>query len=177
MESIKGLDKLTRDLRQLRDVGCKKAARAGLAAASTQFLKAIRQGVNGVDTSSQMKRAARQSLGRRIAANANEFFAKTGLGVGKRSKKAREAAKERHMRGQGGSHEVKGVGISAANIHWATLGTKERYTKKTGKYTGKMPAIFEGVIPKAVAGSIQTAMSAARARVGVVITREMSKKG
>lgn len=56
---------------------------------------------------------------------------KAGIGVGKKKKKQvqdEQAAK----RGR------PGVGITANNIHWMILGTKERYTKKGKQYRGIM---------------------------------------
>jgi len=75
--------------------------------------------------------------------------ARAGSAVGDASKK-----KARRSKGE----NKKGVGISAANIHWLILGTKERTVKRTQMYrggrlvpvtnwpTGEMPALMKDVV-------------------------------
>lgn len=175
MEAVTGIAELDRKLTQFSTSGANRAMRAGISAGMTQIAKAIRQGVNSSDASSEMKRAARKAVGRRLVTKETtkkRQAAKVGLGVGKQ-KKAADRPKKR-----------KGVGISSANIHWATLGTTERQLKKgsktgpkAGHPTGKMPAILEGVVPAAFAASSGTAMSAATSKIRQVIQKEAQKKG
>ena len=51
-----------------------------------------------------------------------------------------------------------GVGISANNIHWLVLGTKERATK-AGANRGMMPAVLAHCVPNGIAYSNAAAIS------------------
>ena len=176
MEGLKGLDRLQRTLTAIGDKASRKAAKAGVNAGLTPLVRAMRSAVNATGASPELKRAARQSLGKRVMKKeGRELSGKAGFGVGKPTKAKKTKAHERSVYGQGGAKLVRGVGISAANIHWPVLGTKERRQKKTGHRTGAMPVLLPDVIRSAVATSGSAVLEAARAKITKVLAAEAAK--
>ncbi len=172
---LTGDKELIRKLNQLGTKGAKKATRAGIRAAMTPVVKAARAGVNATTTASPaVKRAARKAIGKRFVAKKAE--AKVGFGVGKPAKKKRMAAHERNVYGEGGARLVRGVGISASNIHWFILGTKERATKTPARATGRIKSVLSDVIPNATMQSAGASVEAARQKIQQVIEREAQKR-
>jgi hypothetical protein len=74
-----------------------------------------------------------------------EVIGKVGFGVGRRGSRTK-------------SRKRGGVGISANNIHWLVLGTKERATK-TGANRGVMPAVLAHCVPNGIAYSNAAAIT------------------
>ena len=72
---------------------------------------------------------------------------KVGAGVGKQTKARKAKAADRAAAGKSGAK--KGVGISAANVHWPILGTANRQTK-SGKSTGRMPPQVPDIVRNGV---------------------------
>jgi hypothetical protein len=84
--------------------------------------------------------------------------AKTGLGVGKRTEKTRKAQRtgKNTYTTRKGETKNKGVGIAAANIHWAVLGTADR-TDSKNRFLGAMPRMIPDAVINGWKGS-QTEM-------------------
>ncbi len=167
---LQGDKELIRKLNDLGSKGAKKATRAGIRAAMTPVAKAARAAVNAAPGSPELKRAARKAIGNRFAARTGT--AKVGFGVGKASRAKRSAAKQRAIAGASG--ERKGVGVSAANIHWFVLGTQERRTSK--RATGRIESVLANVIPNATMQSAGASVEAARQKIQQVIEREARKR-
>jgi len=196
MEALRGLDQLVRTINRLKDQTAKKAAKAGLNAGLTELDKAIKQVVNNSNASPELKRAARLTVGKRLLKEAETrdiTRAKAGFGVGlsgklKRAKAAVRVAARKAKRAAAGK-KSSGVGVTAANIHWFVLGTKDRftgakttrvggrsYTKKTGNprhHTGTEPAILHGVIQAAEASAGPAIIQAVRKKVQETIASEV----
>lgn len=157
--AIEGDKALDAALARLAGPGARRV-NAGMMNASLAVLaKALRAAVNASDASSELKRAARQAIGRKR----RKDVAKVGFGVGKK-----RAASPDKRTGK------SGVGISANNIHWPVLGTGERQTK-AGRKAGKMPAIFAGATDQALATGGPAALAAARAKCRELIAREAAR--
>lgn len=159
MQATTGDKEIDRALAHLAVKGIQRAERAANGAALTVLAKALRAAVNAADASPELKRAARQAIGRK----SKKAVAKVGFGVGK----SQQPAGDRQGR--------SGVGISAANVHWPVLGTDERQTE-AGRPAGAMPAVFGGATDQALATSGTAAVEAARKKLREVIARE-AKQG
>ncbi len=171
VKGLKGLDKMLRTLNTTKDRTARKVARASVQAGLTPLTKAMRSGINGSPASTTLKKAARKTIGKSVKKGrftGGMIGGKAGFGVGKPSKKKREAASARSSGGHG-------VGISASNIHWAVLGTDERTQTKSGKSTGKLDPFFEGVVPNAVKSSGPAMLKAAQVKAKQVLARETAK--
>ena len=168
--SLQGLNNLVANLNYLALQTSKKAGRAGINAALTVFAKQSRKEINSSPASPSAKRAARKTISKRLK-RAGIYFTtgKVGFGAGpqRKSKKAKAAARAKDK-------SRRGVGISSSNIHWFVLGTKERQTA-SGKSTGAMPKIFDGVIQRAVQSSLAKALDAAQKKIAQVIAVEAAK--
>ena len=192
VEGIQGLDQLVRTIRRLKDRTAKRAAISGLNAGLTALNRAIRPAINASGASPQMKAAARQTLGKRLVKESYTravISAKAGFGVGLHGKLKRARAAGRVAARKAKHGDKGGVGITASNIHWPVLGTKDRktgtrttrskgrtYSKSTGNpvhSTGKMPAVLHGLIAAAVASSGSAIMDAVRRKVQQVIEGEV----
>lgn len=161
---------LDRRLRHLSERGSKRALAAGIRASMTPIHRAIRAGIKASDASDELKRAARQAIGKRFRKGGVSKIGKVttpvalvGFGVGKRKSKGTGEGKSR------------GVGISASNIHWFVLGTAKRQLK-TGQPTGKIEPPFAGVVQQAFANSQGAALAAARRSISRTIAREARKQ-
>jgi len=172
--TLSGDKQLIRKLSHLKGRGAQKATDAGLRAALTPVGKALRAAVNASGASPELKRAARASIGQRFQRRA-KVRGKVGFGVGKPAKKKRMTAHQRNVYGQGGAGLVRGVGVSATNIHWFVLGTDQRVTS-AGRVTGSIEDVFSGVTDTAVDASIGPALEAARAKMEQVFLRESRKQ-
>jgi hypothetical protein len=167
---IEGLRQLERKLDRLAKTGSKKVARAAMTGAVAPIRKAIRQQVNGATASAGLKRSARKTIGSKVKKQpGGEYGAKVGFGVGKPTKKKRAAATAR-----AGSSK-SGVGVSAANIHWFVLGTKDR-TTKTGRSTGRTEAVLEGLVPAAVSSSKTASLNEAASKAKAALLKEAKKR-
>lgn len=122
--SITGDKKMDRKLKNLATSGQKRISRAALGKGLTVLGRGIR---NAIDPK---QKSAKKTVGSKNKKNKKTGLhdAKVGLGVGKRTKSKKQRGTK------------KGVGISKENIHWLTLGTGHRATKK-GKSTGRMPPV------------------------------------
>ena len=190
MSALSGVDELMAELNRLRINVPLKAGRAGISAGLAIMVRSMRQAVNNSGASSQMKRAARQTIGKRLLSDTRQLIGKAGFGVGKPSKRKKEKAKSR-----AGDKSRGGVGISASNIHWAVLGTADREAgvkcgaggrfQKIGKLrryligkthrTGAMPAILAGVIEPAVREASAPAMAAMAEKIEQIVAAEAAK--
>lgn len=162
---------LDRKLRALGGKVAQKAIAAGIRAGLTVNAKEIRRQINATDASPELKRAARQTIGKRFnrggtsrIGKTTQTVAKAGFAVGKK-----RGAKK-------GESKSRGAGLGPRNIHWAVLGTDER-AQKAGHATGRMPAIFKEVVKKAFAISADIALGVARTKIWQVIKREAQKRG
>jgi hypothetical protein len=151
--SITGDKAMDRKLKRLATSGQKRISRSTLGNGLTVLGRGIR---NAIDPK---QKSAKKTVGSKNKKNKKTGLhdAKVGLGVGKRtkSKKQRDTKKG-------------GVGISKENIHWLTLGTGHRATKK-GKSTGRIPPVGirwvkEG-IRKAEPEAVRVMQQTARAKL------------
>lgn len=134
MEGLKPLQKRLDALKKgSRESIERSAVRAGLNVIGSGIKKGLSTTVKHV----------RPSVKSRFKRGRVRIVAKVGFGVGPRNKKQTKT-RDRKDRG--------GVGISANNIHWWLLGTKQRSTK-SGKNTGIMPAQQPGMVPRAYAAN------------------------
>ena len=169
-KGLKGLDKMLNTLNTTKDRTSKRVARAGILHGLTPLAKAMRSGINGSPASQTLKRAARKTIGKGLKkgrCTGGMIAGKVGFGVGKPSKKKREAATARSSSGHG-------VGIAASNIHWPVLGTDERKTE-AGKSTGKLDPFFEGVVKQAAATASPAMLKAMQMKCTQVLARETAK--
>jgi len=110
--------------------------------------------------SSRLRRAAARTIAYSTRARRrNVVQAKVGYGVGRR---------------RGRSHSGPGVGISKQNVHWAVLGTDERFTA-SGARRGRMRAYFKGVMQRALRSAMSRALRAAREEFRKIV-REVRTK-
>lgn len=176
-ESIRGLNKMNRWLKRLADSAPRKISKAAMSGAATPAKRAIRVVVQSSSISSQLKKAARQTISHRIGVDKNtkEFGLKVGFSLGKRKgTKRSEKAAARHLAGKG---KGIGVGISASNVHWMALGTNERVQATTGRKTGRiMPAPLGGMIETAIINASGEMLNAAGHRAAVALKREAKKR-
>ena len=160
--TVTGDKRLDRRLANLGKRGATRAITAGVRAGLTPVARALRRAINASSVSTQVKREARKTVGKRFKRKRGSKIreAKVGFAVGKKVKK--ESGK-------------KGVGISSNNIHWFVLGTEQRSTKN-GRDTGQIEDMFSGLCQQALDRSKQAAMDAARAKISQVIKREAKKQ-
>ena len=194
---LKGREQLRAALTMLRDRAAKKVARAAVNAGLGALTKEIKSRVNGLSISGPLKAAIRATVNKRMEKKeGNDYVGKAGFGVGKKTAKKKEAAKARSARGQGGSNETRGVGISSANVHWLT-GTKDRFTgekvymrtkDKNGKtlnhkiatgnpvhHTGAMPDVLAGIIEESVQSASPAMLAAAGNKARAVLASEAAQ--
>lgn len=177
--TITGVEELDHKLARLSRSSSRRAVTSGIRAGLTPLGKAMRAGINASDASPELKRAARKTIGKRFArakGGQGVYQAKVGFAVGMKHKAVRRAVVKARKKKRAEGGMSRGVGISAFNIHWFVLGTKQRRTK-SGHATGRIPAFFEGVVGGAFAVAGGAALAAARAKIRQVIQREARKKG
>jgi len=189
---MRGLKELTQTLNTLATTGAKRAAKAGLNSSLAALLQGMKAAINAAAIDSphaaELKAIARKALGKRLEKQHGGTSGKAGFGVGKGKALQRKlaTAAKRHLK-VGGA----GVGISASNIHWFVLGTRERDTGMkthgrgakarqvpTGRAshpTGRIQPLFGGVIASAVEASQGAMIEAARAKVEQVLAAEAAK--
>lgn len=170
MDAFRGLDKLTRSLNELRDKSAKKIAKAGVNAALRVLADAEKASVNASGASAELKAAARKTIGKRLKKKEGQGYAgKAGFAVGRQSKAKKQKASDRAK-----DASRMGVGISASNVHWAVLGTKERQTTR-GHGTGAMPPSLAGVVQSAAVSAQSGMLEAARSKCAQVLVAEAAK--
>ena len=172
MAVISGDRQIDRQLRRLEARTAKKALTAGIKAGQMKVAKAMRAAINATDASADLKREARKSIGSRFTRGG---VARTGKITARVSKVGFSVAKKHKTLKKTGEGRSRGVGISAANIHWFVLGTKDRH-HDSGKSVGRIEAVFGDVTEKAFTASKGAALEAARAKVTQVIQREARRK-
>ena len=177
-----GEKELRRKLIMLEQVTSKKAIRAGVNAALTPVVRAIRSEVNGTSASSEAKRAARKTVGKNLATSKGQIaVAKAGFGVGKTSK-ARSRALGRRLNNR---KSKRGVGIDSPNIHWLVFGVGDegsspkrvkRVQKKSGRETGTFRGLFLGVVASASLSAASASLNAARQKIWQITKRDATRK-
>lgn len=193
-EVIQGMKAMERKLNQLRTQAAPKAASAGMRAMAVPLKKALRQQVNGVSMSPQLKKVSRASVGSSVKKLQDGYRLKVGFGVGKRTKakKAKTANRSRSSR--------PGVGISSANIHWLVFGTgkmsqlagttfrigsgKARASRatggsrerKSGASTGSTFPYLAGLLKVAIITGTPGAVLAAANKVKTILQKEARKR-
>jgi hypothetical protein len=136
MGTLQGFDSMVRKLDTLKDRSAKKVAKAGVNAGLGKLSQEMRRAVNAAPITAEMKKAARATIAKRLNKKEGEpWKGKAGFGVGKRTKAKKDKAAARSDAGAMGA--TRGVGISAANIHWGVLGTVER---KSAPHPAPLPA-------------------------------------
>lgn len=155
---VTGIAEIDRKLNALASREANKIARSAINAGLTPLAQGIRREIDGENISTDLKRALKSTVGKRLETNAkarNGAYAKAGFGVGKNTRaRAARAAKKKAGRGA-----RKGVGISSNNVHWFALGTKQRFTKSPRRYVGAIAPI------RAVRRAGQSAGSLVRPKV------------
>jgi hypothetical protein len=167
LETLQGTRKLQRTLERLASTGSKRVARAGISGMAQPLKSSLRRTINGLPISARLKRAARLTIGSTVKRSGSSYELKVGLGVGKQSKSRKEKASARADAGGG-------VGISATNIHWPTLGTRER-KHKSGKSTGRMPASLQGALPIAISAGSRAALVRAAQNARIALAKEAAR--
>lgn len=182
--TISGAKDLERKLQRIASEGGSSVSRAAMSGAVVPLKKQIRTAVNAMrlpagktkkgkaklSNPTALKRAARQTIGSSVKKNpvSKTYGAKAGFGVGKPTKAKKAKASERAKAG-------RGVGLSAANIHWATLGTKKR-RHQSGHPTGSMPAFLAGLVPQAAMAAKSAMLATAGERAKVALKKEALKR-
>ena len=184
---IIGQKDLERTLNRIGTKGGSSVSRAAMTAAMGPLKKQIRIGVNAMrvfagktkrgkvkfTNPTALKRAARATIGSSVKKQSGTYVAKAGFGVGKQTKAQKGRSSGRSYLGKAGV--LKGVGISKTNIHWATLGTKQRHTQG-GHSTGKMPDFLSGIIPRAAMAAKSAMVQAAAAKAKIALKKEAQKR-
>lgn len=132
---VTGINELDKALANLDTKVARKVTRTAVNAGLTAMAKGIRTAISAAPISPQLKRALKRAVGKRFnrtRRGSKDMSAKAGFGVGKK-RKTRVAKRSGKTKG--------GVGLSAANAHWFLLGTKDRTTKTSGRYTGRIVAV------------------------------------
>lgn len=166
--TITGDKELQQLFRRMGRSGVRRATRSGVSKGGRVAAKAIKQRIPG------RYKDARRAIGSRLLkkdeVKGDEIAAKVGGGVGK------SRAKQKDRSGR------DGVGLSKANIHWAILGTDERFWKtpvvggKNPHPTGRMPPILAGVVRQAVSQSKVQVQRTIREGILDGLAREQKKK-
>lgn len=153
---LTGVPEVDAALKELKSAVANRVARSALSKGARLSTKKIKAGIP-----SSLK-SVRRSIGTSAKKNklTKVWEAKAGAGVGKR-KESRGGTKG-------------GVGISSRNVHWWFLGTGER-RHKSGKSTGKMPAVGKGIVAKAVSSGGGEILSVIKQGVREGIEREAVK--
>lgn len=173
MSTLQGFDAMVRRLDTLKDKSTVKLGKAGVNAGLGALAKSLRAAVNAAPVSSDMKKAARATISKRLKKKEGQpTSGKAGFAVGKRSKAKKEKAIGRSYAGSLGT--ARGVGISASNVHWPVFGTQDRRTA-SGRATGKMPSLLGGLVKQASATAGPAMLEAARKKVTQVLAAEASK--
>jgi hypothetical protein len=189
---LAGLEQLTRALNTLADPSAKKLAKAGVNAGLSPLAQALRAAVDAAPISAELKAAVRKTIGKRLKKKEGEpWTGKVGFAVGARSEQKQESAHERNMRGQGGAHETRGVGVSAADVHWFVLGTEDRWTGiarasfhgqriqiRTGNaqhHVGRIEPLLAGLVERALSGCAGEMLEAARNKISEVLESEAAR--
>jgi len=176
--TIEGAEELARKFARLGGPIGRRAMRAALNAALTVVARYARARVNATPAvKAELKAQARRLIGKRFKKQSSgvakgQVMAKTGFSVGSASKK------EQGWKG------MKGVGISAQNIHWFVLGTDERRLwhgsargPKALHPTGRIRPLLSGIMQDALAMSQTSALAAARTKISQILSKEASRKG
>lgn len=173
--ALQGVRELVDQITLMEGAISTKAAKAGVNAALAVLVKSIKSGVNASGMSLDEKAAARATVNKRLKKKeGDETGGKAGFGVGKQSAAKKRKATARRGRGQGGTGEERGVGISSANVHWL-MGTQDR-TTQSGHATGKMPDVLSGIIATAAEDCTDEMLAAAAAKIRQVLAKEAAKK-
>ena len=135
--TVLGIPELDKRLEGLQLAVANRVARSALAKGARVAAKTIKSEIPS------RHKAMRKAIGssvKRVKSGPNKGFtqAKAGAAVGKKA--AKQKAEAEQTKAQRKAEGKPGVGISAQNIHWYILGTRERTVTKTGQRVGKMPA-------------------------------------
>lgn len=184
-EAVKGLADIQAKLSNMASKGGAKLLRAGVGAGMTSLAQSLRAAVNSTAATAEVKRAARKTIGKRYAkggtsrtGKTTQAAAKVGFGVGFKLKRLRQQAAKHSATGR------KGVGLSAADVHWFVLGTVERKLKrgsekgpKAGHPTGRIPPMLAGATRTASQYGGPGALEAARQKISDLLQKEAQTKG
>jgi hypothetical protein len=141
---VTGDKELIRSLDKLRDSVARKVMKTAVTKAIRLLAKEMKNAVPAPYKPAKVLFGSLVSV-----ASHGVLKARAGSAVGDASKK-----KARRSKGE----NKKGVGISASNIHWLILGTKQRTVKRTQMYrggrlvpvtnwnTGEMPKLMRDVV-------------------------------
>jgi hypothetical protein len=188
--SLTGVKELDKALKALGDSKIKKVARSAISKAMRVVAKHIKQQIP------PKYKGLKKAIGSRFAkpktgSNKHITMARAGAAVGVKKAQQNAQAEQEKQRRQG--QKKPGVGLSAANIHWAILGTGQRKTgtkrkrsrgKTIGRVstgnpvrpTGRMPDILRGIVKQGFAASEGAAMSALLSGLRSGIQREANRK-
>jgi hypothetical protein len=195
MAVVEGLDDVKSFLAGLAAGGSARVVRAAVGAAMTVIAQGARDQINATAAPPAVKRAARKLIGKRFSRQGGVVRAKVGFAVGmsqtvKRGSAAYERQTQRYLK------KRPGVGLSAADIHWFVLGTKDRFTgarttrrrtaqglryyrKLTGnasRPTGRIDPDLDNVMQAAAVAQAQIASRAAVTKAAEALAREAARR-
>ena len=171
--TIDGIEELLAAVRNLQTKTARNAMAAGVKAAMTVVHSQIRKEINAqpceTEHAASLKAGMRKSVGSvfkkggldRIG-RSHAQVAKVGLGVAKKGE-------GRLSRGETIDRKGKRLGVTPTTLHWFVLGTPTRKTP------GRVPPIFEGVVPRAAAAAGEAAMQAAVAKAKQRFERDAAR--
>ena len=156
---ITGIPELDKRLEGMKQAVANRCARAGLSKGARLGAKLVKAQVPG--SQKQIRKAIGSSVKKQKSGPNRGFTqARFGAAVGVKQQPEQKRA--------GG-----GVGISAANIHWYILGTKDRTVRKTGQRAGRMPA--NPIVAQAMASGRSQVIDAVKEGTLASIEREAQK--
>lgn len=175
---ITGIAEIEESLSYLKDRSARRIGRAAAGRMATVYAQGMRRFIpKSIRPSARDKGIGSRTL---KTVGARAFRAKAGIRVGNAAKNIPTAVN----RGK-----RKGVGVSANNLHWFALGTKDRFTgrKKSGntsslstgnkrRFTGRLDKEkWGGFIQKGVQATELPALEAARTTAQRMIDQEAAK--
>jgi len=169
--ALSGQKELLAALKGIDDAMVDKIAPAGMRG----YLRETAKGVKS-EIPSQFK-DARQGVGSRFVKRDKRtklVTAKAGSKVGIKTQRL-EAMAEKASAKRGKKGSRRGVGISANNIHWAIMGTKQRTRKSDGASTGQMGPLLPGIVPRGVYKIKQQALAKFRELSRKEMVRQVQK--
>lgn len=167
---VLGIPELDKALQELKISVANRVARAGLSAGIRLAVKQIKR---EIPSGQKHLRKAIGGYVKQVKSGPNKGFtaAKGGAAVGK--KRSARLAEARQLKAERMASGKPGVGITANNIHWWILGTKERTQKTTGRNVGAMPA--HPVVREATEKSRGAIFSTIKTRAREQLNRERAK--
>lgn len=168
--SVVGDSELQAAIQEITSGMVDKIAPAGIRGYLRVASKAIK-----AEIPSQYKEA-RKGIGWRFRKKDKWRKGRVTAKVGNRVGVTRAKQKQSGEKTKQGRRPGRGVGLSAANLHWAMKGTQQRTRKKSGNGpTGKMPPLFPHILASGMRKSRGEALSKFRELSRAAMVREAQK--